>query len=100
MANLLSRKENTQLNNTIDHIYDMFRKYEIVFLKSVAAQWIDRIVETSAYQKAEKHSKFTGLWKRHGAYEITIRACDVIAALKEVKKTCGRAARKAARAAK
>lgn len=100
MAKLLSRKENTELNNTIDYIYDMFGKYEVVFLKSVAAPWVDRIVETIAYEKAEKHSKFTGLWARHGAHEVTMRACDVVAALKEIKTAYGRSARKADRAAK
>ena len=100
MTNLLSRKENAELNSTIDHIYNMFGKYEVVFLKSVAAQWVNRVVETSAYQKAEKHSRFTGLWARHGAHEITMRACDVVAALQEIKTSCGRSARKAARAAK
>lgn len=100
MTNLLSRKENAELNNTINYIYSMFGKYEVVFLKSVAAQWTDRVVETSAYQKAEKHSQFTGLWARHGAHEITMRACDIIAALKEIKTIYGRSARKAARTTK
>lgn len=100
MAKLLSRKENTELNEKIEFITNRYGRYERVFLKDAGSGWVDRITETTAYKNAEKTSQFTGLWSRHGAHEITMRACDVIAALKEIKTAYGRSARKAARAAK
>lgn len=100
MANLLSRRENTELNEKIEFITNRYGQYEHVFLKDAGSGWVDQIIETTAYEKAEKTSKFSGLWARHGAHEIIMRACDVIAALKEIKTVYGRSARKAARAAK
>lgn len=100
MTNLLSRKENTELNEKIEFITNRYGQYEYVFLKDAGSGWVDKITETTTYKKAEKTSQFTGLWARHGAHEVIMRACDVIAALKEIKTTYGRSARKAARAAK